>query len=779
MSGTGGRASAAWAIAALAFLGGIARGQAGPSPARDAKRVSLRSIPFRPFAANVIVPQSRSFWIPREAAPATQPARVAVAITQVAAGVVILEQAATTTLDISLRNTTASRQEAELVVPVPDGAVVRGFSFQGAAKEPTAELLPKEQARRLYNSIVAKVRDPALLEFTGYNLIRSSVFPVEAGGTQKVRLTYEHLLPTDGDRVDYVLPRSESLNYKVPWQISVRIKSKRPVSTVYSPSHRIEMVRASANVVSVKVQHDTVRDTGPFRLSYLVQHNGVTASLLAYPDPKVGGGYFLLLAGLPAKMPRHEGGPAIKREMTLVFDRSGSMRGEKIEQVREAALQVLAGLEPGEAFNIITYSESVELFSKQPVVKTRETVRAARAYLEGIRARGGTNIHDALVEALRPKPAEGMLPIVLFLTDGLPTIGQTSEVAIREVAMKANPYDRRIFTFGVGVDVNVPLLDKIALETRAMSTYVLPKEDVEVKVAQVFKRLSGPVLASPRIATVTRGGGPAPGRTRDFQPARLPDLFEGDQIVLLGQYVGTEPLGFEIAGNYLGRERTFRFAFDLDKATTRNSFVPRLWASRKISVLIDAVRQMGANGVPAATHAAAANDPRLKELVGEIVRISKEFGILTEYTAFIAREGTDLSRKSRVLREANDNLVHRAMKDRSGYGALNQSANHDSQAQNVLFIGGNVEWDKNMNRVQLRGVQEANDLTFFKRGDRWVDSRLVDKEKTTKPKRIIKYGTPEFEELARKLTREGRQGAMSLGKEVRLEVDGEDCIVSW
>ena len=89
----------------------------------------------------------------------------------------------------------------------------RGFTFQGSASEPTAELLRKEAARQTFDSIVAKMKDPALLEFVGYNLVRSSVFPVEANGTQKVRLTYEHLLTADGDRVDYVLPRSESIGY--------------------------------------------------------------------------------------------------------------------------------------------------------------------------------------------------------------------------------------------------------------------------------------------------------------------------------------------------------------------------------------------------------------------------------------------------------------------------------------------------------------------------------------------------------------------------------------
>ena len=148
------------------------------------------------FQPCVIVPQSRAFHTRRRTDPGSR-----VQLTSVTVGVVIVERASTTTMDIHLSNPVSRRTEAELLVPVPDGAVVRGFAYQGAAKEPTARVLPRDEARRTYEAIVARVRDPALLEFAGYNLIRSSVFPIEARGTQTVRLTYEHLLEVDGNRV--------------------------------------------------------------------------------------------------------------------------------------------------------------------------------------------------------------------------------------------------------------------------------------------------------------------------------------------------------------------------------------------------------------------------------------------------------------------------------------------------------------------------------------------------------------------------------------------------
>jgi len=726
-------------------------------------RVSVNGGPMRAFASNVIVPQARSFNFGRGGA---------VEITSVDAVVSILEQTATTTLDVSLRNPGGARLEAELVVPVPDGAVVKGFAFEGKGAEPSAVLLPKDESRRTYEQIVSKMRDPAMLEFLGYNLVRSSVFPVEPRGAQKVRLIYELLLATDGSRVDYVLPRSESVSYTTPWHVTADIKSKRPISTVYSPTHALSLERVADNRVRARTTDAASTEPGPFRLSWVLEEDGVTATIFAYPEAD--GGYFLLLAGLPAA-PRSTGAQGIKRDVTLVYDRSGSMHGEKLDQVREAAVQIISGLDERETFNIIAYNESVTPFHSSPVAATRENRRAAEEFVKSMESSGGTNIYDALGEALRMEPREGSLGIVLFLTDGLPTVGQTSEVAIRDMAAKANRYDRRVFTFGVGCDVNTPLLEEIASQSRAAATFVLPKEDVEAKVGQVFKRLSGPVLASGEIqaATGTAGG----ARVRDILPAKLPDLFDGDQLVLLGRYTGSEPLSFKLKGNYLGTRREFAFSFALDKATVRNSFVPRLWASRRIAALVSAIRQMGADGGTLPAEAAMATDPRLKELVDEIVRLSTQYGILTEYTAFLAREGTDLSNRNELLATANASFENRAMRTRVGMGSVNQSMNSAVQSVQAQVNYRNSFYDETMQRSQTAAVQQVNDRAFFQRGNRWVDSRVVERENTARPDKVVEFGSEEWRRLAERLASENRQGTLSLRGDVLMMVDSELVLV--
>ena len=749
---------------------------------------TTHSIEFQSAAANLIIPQSRAYSLA---------AQSQVQISEVKADVRILQQVATTTMEVGISNSTTRIQEAEMLVPVPDGAVVRGFTFEGSAKEPTARLLPKAEAQSIYRSIVAKLRDPALLEFAGYGLVRSSVFPVPPGGKQRVRLVYEHVLKADGNRVDYVLPRSESFEASdIPWSVSVRINSTSAISAIYSPSHQVAVEHTGNQQALVRTSGANKLEPGPFRLSYLANANDLSASLLAYPDSRTGGGYFLLLAGVPADARPREG-VAIKREVTLVIDRSGSMSGDKIEQARSAALQVVEGIEAGEAFNIIDYSDSIARFAEKPVIKDQNTLRQARAYINRLKADGGTNIHDALVEAMRQPATANMLPLTIFLTDGVPTSGETRETAIRNAVVAANTHKRRIFSFGVGYDLNAPLLTSISNATRAATTFVLPNENVEAKVSEVFRRLSGPVLSDPQLATLDPSGNVTTRAVRELLPVQLNDLFEGDQLVLLGQYQSGEPLHFRLTGNYLGTPRTFDLKFDLSKATTRNAFVPRLWASRKIARLIEIISEAGADNTavsgrggissavalnarglrPSTDSAAAMADPKLKELVDEIIRLSTEYGILTEYTAFLATDGTDFSNAALLNDQARQSLINNAQNVRSGMGGVSQASNNTSQKGQSNMNRSNYFLTQNMERVEITTVQQISDRTFFRRNNRWIDSSVLPTEKTTKPDRIIEFGTPEFYQLVDQLVTEGRQGILALSGEMLLVIDGKTVLI--
>lgn len=723
-------------------------------------------------ASHVIMPQTRSFAIHNR-----HGRRAAVIIEKIDALVRIREQTAATTLDIRLVNTSNARHESILLLPIPGDAAVSDFMFEGPAAEPMVQILRADEARRVYDQIVAQMRDPALLEFAGYNLIRSSVFPVEPNGTQRIRLTYETILEGDGNRFDYLLPRSESLLATVPWNITVDVQATTPISMVYSPSHALKEDRQSARHVRLSTTAESATAPGAFRLSYLLERDGVTATLFAYPDPKVGGGYFLLLAGLPATVDAER--QAIKREVTLVLDRSGSMAGRKMDQVRAAALQIVEALGEGEHFNIIDYATRAERFAERPVARTAANVLKAREYLESLRPIGGTNIHDALVEALRQPPTAGTLPIVLFLTDGLPTVGQTSEVRIRELVEQHNEHRRRVFTFGVGTDVNVPLLDRLADVSRARTTYILPDEDVEVKVGQVFRRLYGPVLSDLSLTTRGKDGQPSTALLRELIPGALPDVFEGDQIVLLGQYRENQPVTFELAGNFLGRQRTFTFSFNFDEATTKNAFVPRLWAARRIAWLVDEIRQAGAAtpGTPLSSNTAILSDARYKELIDEIVRLSTEFGILSEYTAFLATEGANLGDWENLVEACRFELDTKAIRTRSGLAAVSQGQNLIEGKQQLQLKADNRYWNAQMESVTITTCQQMNDKAFFKRGQTWVDAQIVASRGAIEPQRTVEFGSDEHFDIVRDLIAQNRQGCASLDGDILLHHNGQIVLI--
>ncbi|MCA8978126.1 MAG: VWA domain-containing protein, partial [Planctomycetes bacterium] len=571
-------------------------------------------------------------------------------------------------------------------------------------------------------------------------------------------------------------PRSEMLTSDVPWSISVAIRSPHEIRLVYSPRNELVERTVSPGERVVRVAEASRREPGSFRLGFVTSEDPTrpSASLFAYPDPTIGGGYFLLLTGAP----KAEQASTLRREVTIALDRSGSMAGRKLEQAKAAALQVIEGLAFGEGLQLIDYGNSVGTCFPQPVAKDAAAMQRARRWLDELRPHGGTNLHDALLEALRAPALPGSLPLVLFLTDGIPTVGPTRETDLHKLIADGNPHQRRVFCFGVGNDVNAPLLDHIAEVTRAVTTYVLPDEDVETRVAGLFSRLGEPVLGGPGLSAVDAQGATI-ARLAEVLPIRLPDLFAGDQLVVLGQYRGEDDLRFRLTGQGPGGERSFMFTLPVRTASTRHAFVPRLWASRQIAFLVDELRQRGGDlGAPlGAGRPDPFTDPRLRELRDEILRLSTRFGVLSEYTSFLATEGSDLGDWKSLVTSCQTVLQGRAVDTRSGAGAVNQGANLWAQKGQLRSNYFNGYLDQNFNVVQTAAVQQVRDCAFYRRGDRWIDSRSV-LGKRVEPDETVTFGSPRYVELRDRLEGEGRTAVLSLQGEVLLQVQGRNVLIT-
>jgi len=613
-------------------------------------------------ANNVIVPQSRSYGFSKCSDPVIR-------IADVKAYVEIShDTTAETILIINLQNMSSTEQFAELLVPVPDDIIQWDMHVGQETAPIIVQVLTRAQATLLLGQMVVDVNDPALMEFIDTCLIRSDSFRIAAGATSTVSLTYKQALVINGNRVDYLLPRTEWLLYRVPWEITVRINAGQTLSAIYSPSHKLDIHRDGLDSATVTTVSESSTMAGPFRLYYLLEEaQGFTCSVLSYPASEFDGGYFLFLAGLPAELATD--GNDIKRELTLVLDRSGSMRGVKIEQVKQAARLVINGLADGEAFNLITYNSRIDTFNNEPLLKNQSAVQAAFEYMDTIDAAGSTNLYGALETALLQEPTEGFLPVILFLTDGLPTTGETREVQIRDLVLSSNPYNRRVFTLGVGYDLNAPLLDGLAEYSLGRSIFVTPQDDVEAAIMEVFSTISQPLFTDLTIHSVSSEEFPGTRRTYNVLPFNIVDLFQADQLVLIGEYLGQEPFLFEIRGNYRNQVQSFFCPIDPQDESLKHGFVPRLWSSRFVAQVINEIRQMGAD--PELT----IYNERLWDLSVAMVDLSLTYGILTEYTAFFGDGTVELLNYGDLLYFGWTDLFNRAVRAREGISAVNQSLN--------------------------------------------------------------------------------------------------------
>ncbi len=710
-----------------------------------------------PEPNHVVVPQCRSYGFSRTGEFAISVAGVQAFVTM------SQERTAETTLLFTLVNKSPAPQSVELIMPAA-GAVTAELLQAGTAAPLGGRMLSEEQATTACGEIVVDVNDPALMEYVDTPMFRSDPFVLAANATVTVTAGYRQALQLQGNRVDYLLPRTEFIRYQTPWEIMASIETGARLSTIYSPSHRLDIRNDGDRRAAVTAVTETSTVAGPFRLYYLLEDpEGFTATVLTYPSERFDGGYFMLVGGLPTDLP--DDGRDIKRELTLVLDRSGSMSGVKIQQVKQATRDVISGLNDGEAFNLITYDDVIDTFSSRPVLKNAATVQAAFTYLDPIYDRGMTNLYEALKTALLQEPMEGFLPVILFLTDGLPTIGECSEVKIRDLVLSSNPYNRRVYTLGVGYDLNAPLLDGMADYSLARSIFVTPEDDVRAAIHDVFSSISHPLFTDIGICSISWEGVPGTRRTYNVLPFVIPDLFQKDQVVLIGQYVGQEPFLFEINGNYRNTLTAFYCPVDQRLGSRRQGFVPRMWAGRVVAQIINEIRQMGAD------RTLTRDNERLWDLSTAMVDFSLRWGILTEYTSFFGDGTVDLAEYGDLLYFGWTDLYDRAVRSREGMPAVNQSLNLNLLKYQSVLNRDNLYLDRKMNEVRTTTIQQINDAALYDYWGVWLDSELLlpPSDPNAEIERVeVEFGSPEFLDLARRLASRGRQGCLGMPENVGL-----------
>ena len=636
-------------------------------------------------------------------------------------------------------NTSNRQIEASFLFPLPYDGAIDQLTLLVDGKEYAAELLTKEEARRRYEAIVRQNKDPALLEWVGVGMFQTSVFPIPAGAKRTVTLRYAQICRQSYGLTDFRFPLSTAKYTAEPLEklrFRITVAAEEPIKNVYSASHAVAIERPDDRHATITHEQSNVVPGEDFRLFYDVGENQVGASVVSYRTDKSSDGYFLMLATPELPSSNLE---QVAKTVVFVVDRSGSMSGEKMKQARDAAKFVLNNLREGDLFNIVAYDSDVETFRPELQRFDEKSRTAALGFINSLYAGGSTNIDAALGRAL-PMLQDSQRPsYVIFLTDGLPTVGVTNEASIVANAEHANGVRARLFAFGVGYDVNSRLLDKLVRGNFGQSEYVRPDEDIEASVSKLYRRIQAPVMTNVNLEFVVKGGSPADGpAVQRVYPAGDFDLFAGDQLVVVGRYQRSGPGQVKLIGKLGDEQHKFHFPMRLveESSDDSNAFVAKLWATRRVGEIIDEMDLRGKND----------------ELVKELIELATQHGILTPYTSFLADENgavQDVARLSlRAAREADAleqlsgefGVRQRAIKGRlrraaaapadhaygrGGFGgaALEESEMRklqSSSGRGVRFFDARDGREKIANTVFTIGRK-----TFFRRGEAWVDASVT------------------------------------------------------
>ncbi len=695
-------------------------------------------------------------------------------------------QRAVTTLEQEFYNPNATQIEGTYLFPVPKGAQLDKFNMEIGGKSVAAELMAAEKARGIYEDIVRKLKDPALLEYAGQDVFKTRIFPIEPRGSRRLKISYSQMLKADAGLLEYLLPLgAEKFSSRPLDSLSVRVEIEAgpALKSIYSPSHPVEIKRHGSNraTVSYESRSGGSAESGDFHLYFSREQGDLGLELLTHREPGEDG-FFMLLAA-----PGIEGGGKIlPKDVVFVVDTSGSMAGRKLEQARKALTFCITSLGQEDRFEILRFSTEAEpLFDRLERASEQNRSRA-EAFVKDFKALGGTAIDDALRKGLSLRPDKSERPFVLiFLTDGRPTIGITDEDQIL-AGVRQRGGGTRVFCFGIGTDVNTHLLDKVTEATRASSQYVLPEEDLEVKVSTFFSRINEPVLANPELKF---SGGVRGSR---YYPDPLPDLFKGEQLILVGRYSDSGDSAITIEGSVNGAKKRFAHEGKFPVEEQGNEFIARLWATRRVGHLLDEIRLHGENS----------------ELRDEVTGLARQYNLVTPYTAYLIvedEERRNVPAQSRVLqslgkdkdvREEASRNWSRFKTDSTGeaavagarYGLALRSAiapaaaadNTQIEAKRALGLPTGptaVPAEQTSSRSRLLDYSAqtrfAGGKSFFQNGQEWIDGGVQQHPEASRIE--VRFGSEKYFELARN----SRFAPwLALGKNVRFFWDNKVYVIT-
>jgi len=681
----------------------------------------------------------------------------------------ITGQSATTSMDQVFYNPTSNQLQGYYYFPIPKDASVDHFSMFINGKETEGEILDAAKAKKIYEDIVRRMQDPALLEYTDQAMFRVRIFPIQPRSEQRVKLTYSQTLEKDNGTIEYPFPfKHQMMAQAAIGQASFKIdiKSTDKLKTIYCPTHEVEINRKDDNNAIIGYEGKAIKSNGDFKLYYSTDDSDVGLSMLNYNDGSEDGFFFLNVSPGFAKNQK-----VIDKDIVFVLDCSGSMAGEKMEQARKALRFCVANLNDGDRFNIIRFSTEANSLFESPLKAGSSNLAKANEYIKRLKPIGGTNIDEALETALRGKKSADRPYFVVFMTDGKPTLGETNADALLKKVKSVNTDNTRIFTFGIGTELNTHLLDKLTEMTNAYRTYVLPDEDIEIKVSNFYTKVSSPILTDLKLEFDKNIS------ISEVYPKALPDLFKGATLSLLGRYHGKGKTKVTLSGKVNGKTQKFTYDLVFSDKETSYEFIPPLWGARTVGYLLDQARLHGES----------------KEVKEEITRLAKKYGIITPYTSYLILEDeADLIGGRRIRRQ--DGTISNRMRssplppemknefsdlaeDKSGDAsvraseevqALNKSKSMESNVQGKKRMAYKDKDGQQQNLAD--GIRIVQGRAFYNNANNWVDANLqLSQNQSLKVNRVA-FNSDAYFKLIKKHPESVEY--LALGTNVRFVMDG-------
>ncbi len=657
----------------------------------------------------------------------------------------IKDQYAFTTIDQVFYNPSNRNLEGYFLFPVPKGAIIKDFSMEINGKQMQAELLDAEKARKIYEDIVRKLKDPALLEYANQSLFRVRIFPIEAMKEKRIHISYSEILEKDNNTVEYIFPLNTKKYTAAPLKntsFKIELNSETKIKTIYSPTHEMEINRKSETRAVIGFEASVLKADRDMKLFIGYAKSKIGISAISYKETGEDG--FFMLNISPGLLT--DKNKIISKDITFVLDVSGSMAGKKMKQAKKALSFCVENLNSSDKFQIIRFSTEAEALFSQKVIANTSNKAKAQKFVSGLRPIGGTNIDEALKLAYKEKQSAGRPNMIIFITDGKPTIGETDEKRLVKQVVDANIGNTRIFTFGIGDNINIHLLDKITEQTKAYRTYITPKEDIEIKVSNFYTKVSSPILSEIKLSFT--GG----IKVNKMFPKNLPDVFEGSSITVFGKFDKTGSSKIVLEGKVNGKTEKFNYQLKFIE-NTDNDFIAPLWAARNVGYLLDQIRMNGES----------------KEVIDEIVQLAKKYGIITPYTSYLILEDEEVNVTTRRLAPENRIFTNRfddetefksrskeeysnlAKKSgRSGIVSSNEVQNlrgAENLADQTQGSGRMMYLDKSKVKRDLsQQTKNIGGRAFYQNGNQWVDL-YVQTNKSQTAKRIQFAGKSYFDLL--------------------------------